>query len=380
MHLRHITRTPRTSLLALLVVGALAAASCSSAGDEPAARVAGERISQSALHDELKAISSNPDYLAGVEQQFQTPARGTGEGTYDATFVARLLSLRVYYELVELELEERGVTITDEDRDAIRQQTIEGVGGPEAFESFPASYQERLVHQRALLAAIEEAFSGEGREEGDAEAYYEENEADFEERCLAHILVGTNDPAQPTGELSREQAAVRAQELYEQVQGGADFTQLASSEANDDTVSAAQGGSLDCITRQTGFDPTFLEAAFQAEVGAVTQPVETQFGYHLILVSSAEVQGFEEVEAQIDQLLSQDNASLFDDFLRNATCETDIEVAARYGSWDTSQCEAGGIGSVSPPEGPTTTTTLFQNGTDLLEGVDPEAPGSGAGG
>ena len=359
------------ALLAALVAFALAAGACSSVGDEPAATVAGTDISRAALADELEAISSNEDYLLAVEQQFQAPSQGEGEGTYDTTFVARLLSLRVYYELVEQELARRDAGITQDDIDAIRDETIESVGGRETFDGFPDPYRERLVRQRALLAAIEAEFSGEGIEEGAAEAYYEENEADFQSRCLAHILVGTIDSG--AGDSTSEEAAAEAADLAAQLEGGADFTELASSAVNDDTTSAAKGGSLDCITRQTQFDPTFLEAAFAAEVGQVTEPVETQFGFHLILVSSAEVTPFGEVESQIEQLLAQENAGLFDEFLQTATCEGDIEVSARYGSWDTSSCEAGGIGAVVAPEGPTTTTSLVPNGSELLEGTDPGA-------
>jgi len=91
-----------------VVLLALAAGACSSVGDEAAATVEGADVSQAEVEGELEAISSNEDYLLGVEQQFQAPSRGEGEGTYDASFVARLLSLRVYYELVEQELERRG--------------------------------------------------------------------------------------------------------------------------------------------------------------------------------------------------------------------------------------------------------------------------------
>ena len=234
------------------------------------------------------------------------------------------------------------------------------------------------MRQRALLVAIEAAFNGEGLEEGEAEAFYEENEADFESRCLAHILVGTLDGG--AGDSTVEDARVEADALFAQLEGGADFTELASSAANDDTTSAAEGGSLDCITRATQFDPMFLEAAFAAEVGQVTAPVETQFGFHLILVSSADVPPFEDVQAQIEQQLTQADAGRFDEFLQQATCEADIDVSARYGTWDTSTCEDGGIGSVLPPAGPTTTTTLVPDGGDLPEGVDPDAPGGGAGG
>lgn len=382
----HLPRTDRknssATLLALVVVAVLAAA-CSSVGDEPAVTVAGDTISQESLDQELEAITSNPEYLAGIEQSFQTPAQGTGEGTYDAGFVARLLTLRVYYELVEQELADRGIEITDDDLAASRERTLASLEGEDVFTAFPESYQERLVRQGALLSAIEAAFAGEASTEEDARAFYEDNQQAFETRCLAHILIGTNDEAQPTGELTRAEAEVRAVEVFDELEAGADFTEVASSDVSDDTVSAADGGDLGCVTRQANFDPTFLEAAFEAEVGEVTAPIETQFGYHLILVSSAEVPPFEEVEAEIDQILAQQESGQLDEFLRSATCETDIDVASRYGTWDTSACEAGGIGAVAPPEGPVTPTTLTPDG-GVVPGVvpgadpdaDPDAPGT----
>ncbi len=364
------------ALLAALVALVVVAGGCSSVGDEPAATVAGTDISQAEVDDELEAITSNEEYLAGIEQQFQTPARGEGEGTFDATFVGRLLSLRVYFELIDQELERRDAGVTAEDVSATREQAIEGVGGQEVFDSFPEAYQERLVRQRAMLVAAQEVIAGAGLEEGEAEAYYEENPAEFESRCLAHILVGTTEGG--AGDSTPEAAAAEAADLLAQLRAGADFTELASSAANDDTTSAAKGGSLDCATRQTQFDPDFLEAAFAAEVGQVTEPVKTQFGYHLILVSSAEVPPFEEVEPQVVALLSEGDADAFNVFLRTATCESDIEVADRYGTWDTSTCESGGIGAVAPPEGPT--TTIGEEGGEPLEGTDPAAPGSGGDG
>jgi hypothetical protein len=83
--------------------------------------------------------------------------------------------------------------------------------------------------------------------------------------------------------------------------------------------------------------------------------VETQFGFHLILVSSAETPPYADIEAEVEQAMAAANAGLFNQFLIDATCGSDIEVASRYGSWDTSACTddaASGIGQVAPPEGP----------------------------
>lgn len=366
MHLRRLLPPLRRPLLVPLVVVALVTGACSSVVDDTAVTVEGSDIETDAVEEELEAVTSDADYQAGIEQQFGVPAEGEGEGTWNTAFVARLLSLQTYYELLEQELDRRGVEVADADVDAIRDQAIEAVGGEEVFEGFPAAYQDTLLRRRAVLDAIQAAFS-EDRSSADPEAFYEENLDQFETRCVAHLLVGINDGAQPTGERTTEQAAARAQELYDQLQAGADFTELASSEANDDTASAAQGGELGCLTPTASFDPTFLEATFEAEVGEVTEPVLTPFGYHLILVSSAETPPFEEVEDQVSQAMAAASGNLFNDFLIESTCEGDIDVASRYGSWDTSGCTDGpgsGIGMVSPPEGPLGTN-------------EPVAPGAG---
>lgn len=341
--------------------------------------MAGAVISEDALDEELEAVTASPDYQAALERQFGTPVEGSGEGTYDTDFVAQLLSLRVYFELIEAELDERGVAITEEDRDTVRDQAVEVVGGQEAFDALPAAYRDRLVEQRALLAAAGEAFTADDRDEGAAEEFYEANRADFETRCLAHVLVGTDDEAQPTGERTRAEAQARADELAAELAGGADFTELASSEANDDATSAAEGGDLGCITRQTQFDPTFLDAAFAAEVGEVTEPVETQFGFHLILVSSAEVPAFADVEAQIEEILASGDQDPFNAFLVEATCERDIDVASKYGSWDTSRCDSGGIGLVLPPAGPSPPPGDVSDEGAPDEGVSDEGVSDGDG-
>ena len=54
--------------------------------------------------------------------------------------------------------------------------------------------------------------------------------------------------------------------------------------------------------------PQFEEAAFAAKVGEVTEPVKTQFGYHLILVSAHESKKFDDVAPEIDEKLKPELA------------------------------------------------------------------------
>jgi peptidyl-prolyl cis-trans isomerase C len=71
----------------------------------------------------------------------------------------------------------------------------------------------------------------------------------------------------------------KAVALKEQITAGADFGTLAKE--NSSCGSARNGGDLGMFGRGMMVKP-FEEAAFNAEVGTVSEPVQTQFGYHLI--------------------------------------------------------------------------------------------------
>ena len=102
----------------------------------------------------------------------------------------------------------------------------------------------------------------------------------------SHILVSYQGAsgAEPTVTRTKEQALEKAKSLKTQLNGGANFTQLASKES--DGPSKADGGKLGAFTRGT-MVPSFEAAAFSLPQGGVSDPVETPFGYHLIRVDKA---------------------------------------------------------------------------------------------
>lgn len=82
-----------------------------------------------------------------------------------------------------------------------------------------------------------------------------------------HILVGTEE---------------LAGQLYEQATSGADFGQLARTNSTD-TTTAATGGQLGWFTQQE-LAPPLAEAAFSLQPGEISQPVQTEFGWHIVRV------------------------------------------------------------------------------------------------
>ena len=337
-------------LLPLAVLGALVASGCSTLGEAPAATVNGVEISARSIQDELRTIRDNDAYRQAIEQSYGAPTAGAGEGTYDAQFVAQLLSLRVYYELLDQELEEEGVELSDDDLLAGREVVEQQIGslGEDVFESFPEEYQERLARQQALVDKVQSELGG-GE---DPETYFEENREQFEQACVSHILVSTETR-------SPEEALTAAQALKARIEGGEDFAAVASTES-EDPGSAANGGDLgQCFDRSANLVPEFLDAAFEQPVGEVSDPVETQFGYHLILVREREIPDFEDVREQVEAQLRNQSGNAVTEILVTAACEGDVDVSPRYGEWDRSPCGEGGAPPrVVPPEQPTTTVAV----------------------
>ncbi len=133
-------------------------------------------------------------------------------------------------------------------------------------------------------------------------AFYQEHLADrftdVEEVRARHILVKVPPKAD---DAAKTKARAEADGLLKQIQGGADFAALAQAHSAD-TVSAANGGDLGFFPRGR-LVPTFDAAAFALEPGAVSDLVETPFGFHIIKVEEKKPGGPRPFEAVRDQIV-----------------------------------------------------------------------------
>jgi len=87
-----------------------------------------------------------------------------------------------------------------------------------------------------------------------------------------------------------------AQSIETRLSNGEDFGKLAS-ELSTDTTSGANGGDLGWFGRGV-MDSTFEAAAFNLQVGQISQPVQTQFGYHIIQVLGHELRPLNDTDFQ----------------------------------------------------------------------------------
>ena len=108
-----------------------------------------------------------------------------------------------------------------------------------------------------------------------------------------------------------------ADAIIVKLQGGADFAKLATAESKDS--SASNGGDLGWFSPQTMVKP-FADAVVALEKGKFTpQPVQSEFGWHVILledVRSPEVPDFEQVKPQVEMFTQRKKLQAYLDELR----------------------------------------------------------------
>ena len=211
--------------------------------------------------DELRVSSRIQQLVAGIaDSQFVTQDE-----------VRRLDRLRLQtrdlaYLHLDVEALLAEVEASDGEVEAHYQQNL---GQFVTEESLAIEYLELLRDDLAADLQVTEA---------DLLAQYEDTKQDYaveEARRISHILVAAAEGA------GQEAAALR-----ERLLAGEDFATLAEAHS-DDPGSAEQGGDLGFNTRGA-FVPEFEAAAFSLPVGQVSEPVQTEFGHHLIKVTEIE--------------------------------------------------------------------------------------------
>jgi peptidyl-prolyl cis-trans isomerase C len=163
----------------------------------------------------------------------------------------------------------------------------------------------RLLMESLLQDAGKSALSDDAEHKVYEEAVKQvRNEEEVHAR---HILVPTEDEAK----------AVLAQ-----LKGGADFATLAKEKSKD--PGAAEGGDLGYFTKEQ-MVPEFADVAFKLPKGQLSDPVKTQFGWHIIKVEDKRTRPtptFDQVKPQIENYVAhRAQADLVENLRKSATVE-----------------------------------------------------------
>ncbi|HDK7169091.1 TPA: peptidylprolyl isomerase [Clostridium botulinum] len=158
--------------------------------------------------------------------------------------------------------------------------------------------KEYLKSQIIIEKVINEATKDVKVEDKDAKKYYNENQSMFTEKPntmnVSHILVKTED---------------EAKKVKKRLDSKEDFAKVAK-EVSQDPGSKDKSGLLGDINyNDANFDPTFMKAAIALKQGAVSNPVHSQWGYHIIKINSKKeypVKKFDAVKEDIKKELKME--------------------------------------------------------------------------
>lgn len=216
------------------------------------------------------------------------------------------------------------ITVTQEEIDKQVGKLREAYGGEEKLQETLTSQgmtMERLTDILKLNLQVTKILTADTPlTDADLQAYYDANAASFDKREVhaRQILVATLDEAK----------AVKAE-----LDGGADFATVAKAKSTD-TVTKDVGGDMGFIGR-TDMSATFSDAAFNLEVNQISEPVQTENGYHVIQVleKKGEAPTFASVkedvrDAMVQQQVQEKAGAWLDELRTKAKIKNTLESKA----------------------------------------------------
>lgn len=143
----------------------------------------------------------------------------------------------------------------------------------------------------------------------------------IQQTLARHILIRPNEV------VSNAEAKQRITRLYKRIQGGADFGQLARA-SSDDTGSAVEGGSLGWVNPGV-MVPEFEDQMNKLQPGQISQPFESQFGWHIVQVMARrqhdDSKQLERAQAR-QQIGRRKSEAAVENWLREMRSEAYVEI------------------------------------------------------
>ncbi len=254
------------------------------------------------------------------------------------TYAKIVLDRLVSSYLLDRAAEDTGIIVTEEAVDEELERLLSKFETQEEIDAYfesvgldAKSYRDlvrRQLHHRQYLIEVYEVRVTEQEAEDHYKRYKRRYDKQAEVKAR-HILFkfSSSRPGPEEIEKKREEAE-SVMKLARQP--GADFAELARQYS--EGPSASRGGDLGTFPARRMVRP-FADAAFAMQVGDISEPVRTRFGWHIIKVEDktpARLIPFEEVREEIERaLLDKKIAQAQNVFLRRAKSEHDIEFLTR---------------------------------------------------
>lgn len=300
--------------LALAGVMAFSLVGCKKQGPEGvAAKVNDVEIPMEEFYKSYAMRRDQVLMMAGGDKEALSQQGPDGQGTLDELIKKQTLQDLVDKEVVIQAAKEEGIEVPDSEVDSFIQNMKDQMGSEEVFQQaleqqdLTEDFLRQYTKEQMLLSKFTEGKMEDLKpSDEEAKSFYEKNKEDYFKAKASHILVSDVDEANKIRK--------------EITKNGADFAKLAK-EKSMDPGSAENGGELGEFINGS-MVPEFERAIKTMKVGSISDPVESQHGFHIIKLEERKARPFDEVKDEIVAQLTQEN---FTNYIKDLKKKAKIE-------------------------------------------------------
>lgn len=295
-------------LLTLTILTMLFAVSCKKADENAVATVNGKAISEKEFTENYKVYERMYKQQLGEEALKKTDKDGV---SFKDKLKENILEKLIVDELINQEIDNKKIAITDEEVNNLYEQTIKDMGGQEQYEEF-------LKQQNITDDFIKDSIKKDYKQQKLEEAFYKDNKVTEEE---IKDFYDANKDRLIKYSLSQIMADNEedAKKLYDKLEAGEDFAELAKNESSD-TYSAANGGNMGEVQAST-MPEEFLNAVSATEIGSYSKVFKSDMGYHIVKVDDKKDQ-LEDLKTEIEQTLKSQK---FIEYMKDLRANADVK-------------------------------------------------------
>ncbi len=336
-------------ILATVMLSALLFTGCGLKDNQAIIKINDGAITQKQYNDIMNQnIATSPFGKMG-------DIKGNQDGFIYLMIEQNVINQLIIQELLNQEAEARNIKVTNKDVDQAVKEMMDKMGGRDQLMNvlkqngvsvgqFKKDLRNQIKMQKLANSAGKIKIS-----DADCKSFYDKNKDKFKHNDqvrASHILISANEYQIGEEISSGSKKKIEEKELKAKVEKviaekkaeaeklakelQADNSKFAAyaKKYSEDEMSAQKGGDLGFFAKDR-MVPEFAEAAFKAKPNTVTEPVKSQFGYHIIMVTDRRSAGFvpyEKAKADIKNYLTQEKqVKALDDLTQAAKKKSKIE-------------------------------------------------------
>ena len=317
-----------TKLIATLLVAGMLFTGCGIKDQKAIIKINNGSITQKQF-DELidKQIAQSPLAQMG-------DVKGNKDGMLYLMVEQRVINQLIVEELLNQEANNRGIKVSGKEVDEAIAKIIDKVGGKDKLtqilkqNNLSVGQLKKDIKNQVKIHKLAEAVGNIKVSDADVKKFYDENPNEFkhgDQVRASHILIMAN-PYQISQDITAKskksyteealktevekvlnQKKAEADKIAKELQADSSKFAAYAKKYSEDENSAIQGGDLGFFEKDK-MVPEFAQYSFSAKPNTVSNPVQTQYGYHIIMVTDRKEAGivpFEKVKSEIKEFLTK---------------------------------------------------------------------------